>query len=44
MCGDSEVTGVSKDGKPVPVQVSLTDAKGNEVSAKKGPLTDFGFS
>jgi hypothetical protein len=44
MCGDNEVNAVSKDGTPMPVQVTVTDAQGKEVRAKKGPLTDFGFS
>lgn len=44
MSGDNQVSGVSKDGKPMPVQVRVTDAQGNEVAAKKGLLTDFGFS
>jgi len=42
--GDNPVTGVLKDGKPVPVQVSVTDAAGKEVAARNGPLADFGFS
>ena len=44
MADDKEASGLSKDGKPVPVQVSVTDAKGNEVGSKTGPLSDFGFS
>ena len=42
--GNSRVTGVRKDGKPVQVQVRVTDAAGKEVGARTGPLTDFGFS
>jgi hypothetical protein len=42
--GSDQLSGVRKDGKPVLVQVSVTDAAGNEVGARKGPLTDFGFS
>ncbi|MGD0999592.1 MAG: hypothetical protein ABSA67_02730 [Candidatus Brocadiia bacterium] len=42
--GINQLSGVRKYGKPVLVQVSVTDASGNEVSARKGPLTDFGFS
>ncbi len=42
--GDNPVSGVLRDGKPVPVQVRVTDAAGKEVAARKGPLTDFGFS
>ncbi len=42
--GDHPTSGVLRDGKPVPVQVSVTDAAGREVAARKGPLTDFGFS
>jgi hypothetical protein len=42
--GNNQVIGLRKDGKPVLVQVSVTDASGNEAGAKKGPLTDFGFS
>ena len=42
--GNNPVSGVRKDGKPVLVQVRVTDAAGNEVGAKTGPLTDFGFS
>ena len=44
MAGNSPASGVLRDGKPVPVQVSVTDAAGKEVAARKGPLTDFGFS
>ncbi|MGO8702849.1 MAG: hypothetical protein ACLQVA_03440 [Candidatus Brocadiia bacterium] len=40
----NQVSDVRKYGKPVLVQVSVTDASGNEVGARKGPLTDFGFS
>ncbi|MGO8702965.1 MAG: hypothetical protein ACLQVA_04030 [Candidatus Brocadiia bacterium] len=42
--GDNPVTGVLRDGKPVPVQLRVTDAAGKEVAARKGPLADFGFS
>jgi hypothetical protein len=42
--GSNQVTGVRRDGKPVLVQVRVTDAGGDEVGAKKGPLADFAFS
>jgi hypothetical protein len=42
--GNASVSDLSKDGRPVLVQVSVTDAAGNEAGAKKGPLADFGFS
>jgi hypothetical protein len=41
---DHRVRDVLRDGKPVPVQVSVTDAAGKEVAARNGPLADFGFS
>ena len=44
MSGNNPLSGVLRDGKPVSVQVSLTDAAGKEVASRNGPLTDFGFS
>jgi hypothetical protein len=42
--GRYAVDGMSKDGRPAPVQVSVTAERGKQVAAKTGPLSGFVFS
>jgi hypothetical protein len=42
--GSAMLADVRKDGKPVQVQMVVTNASGAEIASKAGPLTTFGFS
>ncbi len=42
--GGAAVTDVRKDGRPIRIRMTVTDASGVEIASKIGTLSDFGFS
>jgi hypothetical protein len=44
MDGDAVLSDIRKDGKPIQVKMTVTDASGAEKASKVGTMADFGFS